>query len=233
MKKHLLVAASALVVGLSFGSYAFAHEDGGDGRGGNDPKPTNDTSTAVAASVQAGFVGFDFAKGTAGVNAIGTAGGTGLINAQQNNGANSLIQSDNTLGAILNCSCSSSSSSNVTNTSLALSAQVGAVVGDVSIGAENKSASGHSSSSADVEASSEDKGGGHHYGDIGGGGHDDTSFFSGDFSHSDSWMRSSEAVASANAIGTISGTGLMNISQNNGNNSLLQSSNTVAAIVGK
>lgn len=232
MKKHLLVAASALVVGLSFGSYAFAGNDGGDG-GNHGNKPTTDTSTAVAASVQAGSVEDNFAVGTAGANAIGTAGGTGLFNVQQNNGANSLIQSDNTLGAILNCSCSSSPNSNVTNTSLALSAQVAEVEGNVSIGAENKSSSGSSSSSANIQASSEDKGGGHHdvYG--GGGGHDDTSFFSGDFSHSDEWMRSSEAVASANAIGTISGTGLMNISQNNGNNSLLQSSNTVAAIVGK
>lgn len=233
MKKHLLVAASALVVGLSFGSYAFAHDDGGDGgNGGKGNKPTTDTSTAVAASVQAGEVEWNFAKGTVGANGIGTVSGTGLINIQQNNGANSLIQSDNTLGAILNCSCSSSTNSNVTNTSLALSAQVAEVEGNVSIGAKNTSSSGGESSSGAVAASSSNGGGDKHgdYHDKGGSSSDS---FAANFSHSEWWQHASTAVGSANAIGTVSGTGLMNISQNNGNNSMLQSSNTVAAIVGK
>ena len=51
-KKHLLVAASALVVGLSFGNYAYAH-DGSSGGGG---KGSQVSSTAVAASFQAGEV---------------------------------------------------------------------------------------------------------------------------------------------------------------------------------
>jgi hypothetical protein len=44
---------------------------------------------------------------------------------------------------------------------------------------------------------------------------------------------SSYVVSSNNYIGNVGGTGLMNISQNTGNNSMQQSANTVAAIVGK
>jgi hypothetical protein len=43
----------------------------------------------------------------------------------------------------------------------------------------------------------------------------------------------STAVQSSNSLSSFGGTGLYNISQNNGNNSVLQSGNTVAAIVGK
>lgn len=43
----------------------------------------------------------------------------------------------------------------------------------------------------------------------------------------------STVVASSNSIGYVGGTGLMNISQNVGNNSMQQSANTVAAIVGR
>ncbi|MGH7001735.1 MAG: hypothetical protein ACREEA_09545, partial [Stellaceae bacterium] len=95
MTKHLLVAASALVVGLSFGSNAYAWDD-------ND---IANAKSATAVSLQLGEVEDNFAKGTVGSNDTGAIGGTGLINVQQNNGANSLLQDANTLGAILNCAC--------------------------------------------------------------------------------------------------------------------------------
>jgi len=201
MNKHLLVAASALLVGLSFGSNAWAGSD-------ND---IANAKTAVAASVQYGDVQDNWAGGTVGSNDTGTIGGTGLINVQQNNGANSILQDANTLGAILNCSCTNSSSSENANTTaaLALNAQVASVENNTSNGATNKS------------STDSDKGGGEHWGSWGKGGHDNYSTYN------------SNAVGSTNFIGGVTGTGLINISQNNGNNSMLQSSNTVAAIIGK
>lgn len=229
MKKHLLVAASALLVGLSFGSYAYAGEgDGGDHNKG----PFLNASTAVAATVQAGEVEDNFAKGTVGSNDTGAINGTGLINVQQNNGANSQLQDANTLGAILdNCACSTNTADITANTALAVSVQVGSVEGNKSIGAEAKAKSGSESSSADVEISSSEKGGGHHdeYGS--GGGHSEEFSFEGEFSHEKTWSEASAPVGSSNFIGSVGSTGLINISQNNGNNSLLQSSNTVAAVI--
>jgi hypothetical protein len=203
-KKHLLVAASALVVGLSFyGSNAYAQNW--------DDKDNNAfllANTAVAASVQAGFVGWNHADGTDGSNNTGNISGIGLTNVQQNNGANSQLQDANTLGIVLsNCACTTSAADLTANTALAVSAQVGAVIGNRSEGASNTTLTDH------------DKGGGLHFDDAGGGWHDD--YFN----------KTSNAVQSSNSIGGVGGTGLMNISQNNGNNSLLQSSNTVAAII--
>jgi len=231
MKKHLLVAASALVVGLSFGSSAWAH-DGGDGGDGGNNNSFLTANTAVAASVQAGEVEDNFAKGTVGSNDTGAINGTGLINVQQNNGANSMLQDANTLGAILNsCGCSTNTSDITANTALAVSAQVGEVEDNASIGAKAEVKSGSSSSSADIEASGSEKGGGHHdeYGS--GGGHSSEFSFEGEFSHERTWSEASAPVGSSNYIASVGGTGLINISQNNGNNSLLQSSNTVAAVI--
>lgn len=230
MKKHLLVAASALLVGLSFGSYAYAGDEG-DG-GDHNKGPFLNASTAVAATVQAGEVEDNFAKGTVGSNDTGAINGTGLINVQQNNGANSQLQDANTLGAILdNCACSTNTADITANTALAVSVQVGSVEGNKSIGAEAKAKSGSESSSADVEISSSEKGGGHHdeYGS--GGGHSEEFSFEGEFSHEKTWSEASAPVGSSNFIGSVGSTGLINISQNNGNNSLLQSSNTVAAVI--
>lgn len=126
MKKHLLVAASALVVGLSFGSYAYAGGDGGNDHG------NGQQSTAIAAGFQFGEVESNDADHTVGSAAAASIGGTGLFNVNVNAGANSELQGQNTLGAILDCSCSSGGQS----TSLALSTQVGSV--------EDNSASGAS-----------------------------------------------------------------------------------------
>lgn len=230
MKKHLLVAASALLVGLSFGSYAYAHD--GEGDGGGDNSFLN-ASTAVAATVQAGEVEDNFAKGTVGSNDTGTIGGTGLINVQQNNGANSQLQDANTLGAILdNCACSANTADITANTALAVSVQVGSVEDNKSIGAKAETRSGSEKDTADVEVSSSEKGGGHHdsYGNSGGG-HSEEFSFEGEFSHEKTWSSAEAPVGSTNFIAGVSGTGLINVSQNNGNNSLLQSSNTVAAVI--
>ena len=202
-KKHLLVAASALVVGLSFyGSNAYAgpskHDD-----------PFLLANTAVAASVQAGEVEDNSAKGTLGSNTTGAINGIGLTNVQQNNGANSELQSANTLGIVLsNCACSTTTADLTANTALAVSAQFGSVEGNGSTGAAHIT-----NSSTDTDLVTKDKNG---------------SF---SFSDKDTHNWSSTPVASTNSISSVGGTGLMNISQNNGNNSLLQSSNTVAAII--
>ena len=200
MKKHLLVAASALVVGLSFGSYAYAEP--------NDHGKSNDpfllANTAVAASVQAGEVERNNASGTVGSNTAGSINGIGLTNVQQNNGANSELQSANTLGIVLNsCACSTNPADITANTALAVSAQIGEVEGNNSTGA------------ATIKKSSSDS----------------DSFSYGKFTDNDKHSWSSTPVGSTNSLSSVGGTGLMNVTQNNGNNSLLQSSNTVAAII--
>lgn len=246
MKYHLLVAASALVVGLGMSGAAFAggNDHGGHGGdpGNNNHGTTSATSAAVALSDQDGAVMFNFAKGTAGNNTIGSVGGTGLVNMQQNNGANSILQDQNTLGAILNCSCTSSSSTNVLDVSLAASEQNALVLGNVSIGAENRTKSGSESGSgtfASAESSSSGGSSGHdghdshdsHGNNDGSRSHAEAA--SGSFAHAKTWSSSETAVASNNTLSSFTGTGLYNISQNNGNNSMLQSGNTVAAIIGK
>ena len=236
MKFHLLVAASALVVGLGInGAFAGNDNHGNDGNNGHDPSTTA-VGVAVALSNQDGGVALNFAKGTVGTNTIGTVGGTGLVNIQQNNGANSILQDQNTLGAILNCSCSTSDQT--LGVSLAASNQSALVLGNVSIGATNTTNSGAEQSSgaffAAGSSSSGDDSHGHDSHDNHG--HDDGSkkfAAGGAFAQAANWSKSSTAVGSSNTISNFSGTGLYNISQNNGNNSMLQSGNTVAAIVGR
>jgi hypothetical protein len=241
--KTLLVAASALVIGLS--SQAFADNSNGHNQ---DPRnnPTVQVNTAVALNDQDAAVAFAFAKGTDAANAIaGTMNMTGLQNVQQNGGANSVLQDGNTLGAILNCSCSSGSNGNTFNTSLASNDQDALVLGAVSIGASNKAGGGSFSSSSSshssgflLAAGGEKSSGGHDSRD---GGSQSAGFIlaaggdssSHDSEHGSFWY-ASQAVQSTNSInGNITTLGLTNISQNVGNNSVLQSSNTVAAIVGK
>jgi hypothetical protein len=180
--------------------------DHGDGH-----DPSTAVGVAVALTNQEGAVLFNFAKGTDGYNTIGNVGGTGLVNIQQNNGANSVLQDQNTLGAILNCSCSTANQT--LDVSLAASNQSALVLGNVSIGAAN----------TEKEALVKSAGGGHHsqYGSSGG---------HYEYAHV---ISSSTAVQSTNSLSNFGGTGLFNISQNNGNNSMLQSANTVAAVVGK
>ena len=72
MKFHLLVAASALVVGLGANG-AFAGNDGHDNHGNNGHDPqTTAVGVAVALNSQEGASVFNFAKGTDGANTIGT-----------------------------------------------------------------------------------------------------------------------------------------------------------------
>jgi hypothetical protein len=263
VKLHLLVAASALVIGL--GSQAFANGQG-------DPRhndPNVKVSTAVALNDQDAGVAFVFAKGTDAANSIsGTVGMTGLQNVQQNGGANSVLQDGNTLGAILNCSCSNSNSGLAFTTALASNDQDALVLGAVSIGATNKAANGSSASASqhadsgtyNVSASHTKNASASSTGGNGNSSaHDDSAHAatssgnttssdndnstfgasgtysdSGSHSHTSSWAFANNAVQSANSIsGTVSTLGLTNISQNVGNNSILQSSNTVAAIIGK
>jgi len=256
VKFHLLVAASALVVGLGMSGAAFAgdsHDHGNNNDHGknNDPTTTS-VGLAVALNQQNGASVFNFAKGTDGANTIGTVNGTGLVNIQQNNGANSVLQDQNTLGAILNCSCSTSDQT--FGASLAASQQNALVLGNVSIGATNKAAQASSSHSSVGSSSSTKNGTASTSGTIAIGtkasahGDDaDASAATGNSSASDndnhqeqhnntsthSWAFASAAVGSSNSLSSFGGTGLYNISQNNGNNSVLQSGNTVAAIVGK
>ena len=231
MKKHLLVAASALLVGLSFGSYAYAG-DGGDGHDHGSNNAFLNASTAVAATDQDGFVGWNHAEGTVGSNDTGAINGTGLINVQQNNGANSQLQDANTLGAILDtCACSTNTADITANTALAFSSQSGAVIGNRSEGATAETKSGSEKSTASIDASSSESGGGHQDKYSSGGGHEESSSFDGNFSNSKTWSEASAPVGSTNFIASVGGTGLINVSQNNGNNSLLQSSNTVAAVI--
>jgi hypothetical protein len=232
VKFHLLVAASALVVGLGInGAFAGGHDD--HGHDGQDPSTS--VGVAVALSNQDGGVALNFAKGTVGTNTINNVGGTGLVNIQQNNGANSVLQDQNTLGAILNCSCSTSSQT--LGVSLAASNQSALVLGNVSIGASNRTSVGAETASGAffaVGSSGSDDSHGHDNHDNHG--HDDGSkkfAAGGAFTEAAAWAKSSTAVGSSNTINGFSGTGLYNISQNNGNNSMLQSGNTVAAIVGK
>ena len=239
MKFNLLVAASALVVGLGMSGAAFAGEHH-DNHG-----TTSATSAAVALTDQDAAVIFNFAKGTAGANAIGSVGGTGLVNIQQNNGANSVLQDQNTLGAILNCSCTSSSSTNVLDVSLAGSEQNALVLGNVSIGATNKAGNGSSAyastSTKNSAASTTGSGvatnasadGDDASASAGGGNSAAQSNDNSTHNSTRSWAFASTAVASSNSLSTFGGTGLYNISQNNGNNSMLQSANTVAVIIGK
>lgn len=208
MKFHLLVAASALVVGLGVSGVALAGEH--DGHDSHDPGNT-DVGIAVALSNQEGAVVLNYAKGTVGTNTITGIGGAGLVNIQQNNGANSILQDQNTLGAILNCSCSSSN--DVLNVSLAASNQSALVLGNVSVGAAN----------TEKEVLVKSAGGGQHSQSGSSGGHYE-------YAHV---ISSSAAVGSSNSLSNFNGTGLYNISQNNGNNSMLQAGNTVAAVIGK
>ncbi len=265
MKLHLLVAASALVIGL--GSQAFADDQDGN-QGDPRSNPTIQVNTAVALNDQDAAVAFAFAKGTDAANSIaGTMSMTGLQNVQQNGGANSVLQDGNTLGAILNCSCSSGSNTNGFNTSLASNDQDALVLGAVSIGASNTAANGSSSSasthsdngtynvsaSRTKNASASSTGGNGNSsahdnsaqaasssGNTASSDNDNSTFgASGSYadssahSHSETWAFANTAVQSANSInGNIMTLGLTNISQNVGNNSVLQSSNTVAAIIG-
>lgn len=231
-KQRLLVAASALVVGLSFGSHAYA---GDKGDKGGTQQPFLNAGSAVGASFQDGNVGWGFSKGVNGNNNASNVNGTGLVNLQQNTGNNSLVQDNNTLGAILNCSCTTSGTGLVNlSSALALSAQVADVDGGASIGGVDKGGSGKQTSSGAFAASSYDQGGGHHDKSSGGGGHSEGNAVAANFSHSSSWSYFENAVASGgNTLTNFGGTGMYNVSQNTGNNSLLQSSNTVAAIIGK
>ena len=197
--------------------------------------PSTAVGVAVALSNQDGATVLNFAKGTVGANTIGSVGGTGLVNIQQNNGANSILQDQNTLGAILNCSCSTSDQT--LGVSLAASNQSALVLGNVSIGASNTTNSGaQSASGAFFAAGSSSDGDSHGHDSHDNHGHDDGSkkfAAGGAFAEAAYWAKTSTAVGSSNTINGFSGTGLYNISQNNGNNSMLQSGNAVAAIVGK
>lgn len=138
--QHLLVASSALLIALGVGGQAFAGNDNKN----HDPSTPTTISTAddLAASIQAGKVKNDFAKGTDADNGIDSGsfnGAKGMFNVQQNGGANSLQQSDNTLAAILNTP-NTNADLNAAG-AIALSSQVASVEDVKSIGAVNTSKS--------------------------------------------------------------------------------------------
>jgi len=282
--QHLLVAASALLIGLGGTNYAFA----------NNPDPQDlesKTTNALAASVQAGEVEGAYVEGNLSTNTINGnsfSNAKGMFNVQQNGGANSLQQSDNTLGAILGCTCTDTAE-HTSAGAFALSAQVASVDGGKSIGAVNtsesksnteKSASvhyetnagaftsthsgSHSDSSTSNSSNNGDKNtstssynsvnngsGGNTAGtgklststdtDSGSGSSSESGHFSSTeaSAHFDTeaWhsLETTTAVASTNGINNaFSGAvGMFNVSQNVGNNSMQQASNTAAAIIAK
>lgn len=181
MKFTLLVAASALVVGLSFTGPASAWPEHRDHR-------STSVSTAVTGSLQGGEVegnvtvlgGTTVQIGGDTVNKVDDYGfdsAQGLFNVQQNAGQNSLQQAGNTLGAIL------SSNKGGRTGALALSAQV-----------------------AEVESNG--------------------AYLNGDSATTIADNNRISDAAFSNAVG------LFNVSQNTGNNSMQQASNTVAAVIG-
>lgn len=236
MKFPLLVAASALIVGLSLSGPAFARGDHN-----RDPhqqqKQSQIMNTALAGSIQAGRVKHDSAIGTAGSNYMNNVYGTGLYNLQENVGANSIQQDGNTVAAVLNCACSTSG--NVANTPIALNAQVASVEGNFSLGASNTTKAGGEKSAggyfqhASYQGQSSDPG--HHRRDRkdNKGNQSFSQASGGFFTHASWWKETSDAVASNNTLIGVGGTGLFNISQNTGNNAMQQASNTVAAVIGK
>jgi len=270
-KQHLLVAASALLIGFGVSGHAFAETKGPKG----DPKPiTVSLTVGLADSTQSGEVDCDTAIGTDAYNGIDGSfnGAKGMINVQQNGGANSLQQSDNTLAAILDGSASKADLTGVG--AIALSSQTASVVGDSSVGAfsagktvskseksggwsfdTSAGVAGYSDSSSTSGGKSGGKGGKGGEGGIGpdviggpGGGdssssnHKSSGFVAWDSTEASGGYSSSafylseylSAVQSANSIsGSFNGAvGMINVSQNVGNNSLQQTSNTAAAILG-
>jgi len=255
-KQHLLVAASALLFGLGGTNYAFA-----DGYGNHNQDPTTASQNTLAASIQAGEVEDNFAKGTDATNSISGSsfnGAKGMFNVQQNGGANSLQQSDNTLAAILNCTCSTPTAGVNTSTgAIALSAQVASVEDNVSIGTVNKSetvasseqgggqhsssstSNGSSNGNSDPTTSSYNGANGGSGGATAGKG---TTYSSTNTDTGGGWnseafykLETTTAVASSNGIDNAfnGAVGMFNVSQNVGNNSMQQASNTAAAIIGK
>jgi hypothetical protein len=127
----------------------------------------------------------------------------------------------------LGCTCTDTAE-HTSAGAFALSAQVASVEGNASIGAVNRSetkASYETSTNAHNNVATWSEKSGFSDSDIGNGSHTEADF----------WNETSTAVASDNNIANAfnGAVGMFNVSQNVGNNSMQQASNTAAAIIGK
>jgi hypothetical protein len=120
-----------------------------------DPSTTTDVGLAVSA--QQGIVGYNSAIGTNSENDLDQIHGIGLLNVQQNGGANSSQADANTLAAIINADNaghSSNGGTSDTNLPIAVNVQSSAIVGNHSAGPVTTSSVGVSTSSYEHEESS-------------------------------------------------------------------------------
>jgi hypothetical protein len=234
--KHLLVAASALVVGLSFAGTAFANGDRDDHHNNS----LLSANAALAASVQANGVFFNFALGTDAANSISDVHAIGLVNIQQNGGANSNQADANTLAAVLTQSCGCGNGALISvNVPVAATVQVGAVAGNTSIGALNVAKTGVDEGSGwhvDHVFAAEQSAGfiaGSHYGFIGAGEQSAllAASSAGGGQHFRAWDNQYDWQQSTNTLHNSNFTGMINVSQNVGNNSLQQAANTASVII--
>jgi hypothetical protein len=234
--KHLLVAASALAIGLSFSGAAFAHDEH-DNDHNNSLLSAN---AALAASVQANGVFLNFALGTDAKNSISDVHGIGLINIQQNGGANSVQSDANTLAAVLTQSCGCGNGALISvNVPVAATVQVGAVAGNTSIGAFDSTREGVSEGSGwhvDHVFAAEQSAGlvdADYHGFFAAGEQSAllAASSAGGGQHFSAWKNTIRAVQSSNHLDDIHVIGMVNISQNVGNNSLQQAANTASVII--
>jgi hypothetical protein len=228
--KHLLVAASALAIGLSFSGTAKA-----SGYNFFDPSIL-DANAALAASVQANAVLFNFALGTDAANDISEIHALGLVNIQQNGGANSSQNDANTLAAVLtsSCGCGSNALINI-NVPVAATVQVGVVAGNASIGALNVAKTGVDEGSGwhvDHVFAAEQSAG-FHIGYFGAGEQSAllAASSAGGGQHFRAWDNQYDWQQSTNSLTKSNLTGMINVSQNVGNNSLQQAANTASVII--
>ena len=89
--------------------------------------------TAIATSSQSAVVAFDAGAPSPSNNGASGINASGLVNIQQNTGANSILQSENALSAILDCNCSHAGGL----TSEATSAQNALILGDITVRTPN------------------------------------------------------------------------------------------------
>jgi hypothetical protein len=213
--RHLMTStiALALGIGMSVGMSQVAFATCNADNSGHCDETISGVG-AVAASIQAAEAERSFAIGTLGDNTIsGDVSGQGLLNIQQNTGANSVLQGHNTLGMILSNSKGPQNGPVAGSIgeagALALSSQFASSEHNISIGAADISHSGH-------DNRKESKNGA-----------------TGDWSetHNEGWNSTFTNLASSNTINNVSAIGMVNVQQNAGNNSVLQAGNTTAAII--
>ena len=122
MNIHSIALASAAMVFLATAALAA------------DANGTGPSSVAViATSSQKAVVAFGAGPPSLGNNAVSRIDASGLVNLQQNTGANSVLQSENALSTILDCNCSHAGEL----TSRATSTQNALILGDITVRAPN------------------------------------------------------------------------------------------------